>query len=32
MRGIDTNVLVGLIVRDDSAQVEKAEAFVAQGA
>ena len=32
MRGIDTNVLVRLIVRDDSAQVEKAEAFVAQGA
>ena len=32
MRGIDTNVLVRLIVRDDPVQVEKAEAFVAQGA
>ena len=32
MRGIDTNVLVRLIVRDDPGQVEKAEAFVAQGA
>ena len=32
MRGIDTNVLVRLIVRDDPAQVEKAEAYVAQGA
>ena len=32
MRAIDTNVLVRLIVRDDSAQVERAEAFVAQGA
>ena len=32
MRAIDTNVLVRLIVRDEPAQVEKAEAFVAQGA
>ena len=32
MRAVDTNILVRLIVRDDSAQVEKAEAFVAQGA
>ena len=32
VRAIDTNVLVRLIVRDDRAQVEKAEAFVAQGA
>ena len=34
MRAVDTNVLVRLIVRDDSGsgQVEKAEAFVAQGA
>ena len=31
MRGIDTNVLVRLVVRDDPAQVETAEAFVAQG-
>ena len=32
MRSIDTNVLVRLIVRDEPAQFEKAEAFVAQGA
>ena len=32
MRAVDTNVLVRLIVRDDPAQVERAEAFVAQGA
>ena len=32
MRGIDTNVLIRLIVRDDPTQVEKAEAFVASGA
>ena len=32
MRAVDTNVLVRLIVRDDPAQVEKAESFVAHGA
>lgn len=32
MRAIDTNVLVRLITRDDPAQVEKAEAYVAPGA
>lgn len=32
MRAIDTDVLVRLIIRDEPAQVEKAEAFVAQGA
>lgn len=32
MRAIDTNLLVRLIIRDDPAQVEKAEAFVASGA
>ena len=32
MRGVDTNVLVRLLVRDDAAQVEAAEAFVAPGA
>ena len=32
MRAIDTNVLVRLIVRDEPAQFEKAESFVAQGA
>ena len=32
MRAVDTNALVRLIVRDDSGQVEKAEAFVAQAA
>lgn len=32
MRAVDTNVLVRLVVRDDSAQLAKAEAFVARGA
>jgi len=32
MRAVDTNLLVRLIVRNDSAQVEAAEAFVAAGA
>jgi predicted nucleic-acid-binding protein len=32
MRAVDTNLLVRLIVRDDSAQVAAAEAFVAGGA
>ena len=32
MRAIDTNVLVRLFVRDDPAQAESAEAFVAPGA
>ena len=32
MRTVDTNLLVRLIVRDDPAQVEKAEAFIAPGA
>ena len=32
MHAIDTNILVRLVVRDDPVQVEKAEAFVAQGA
>ena len=32
MRAVDTNVLVRLIVRDEPAQVERAESFVAQGA
>ena len=32
MRAVDTNVLVRLIVRDDPEQVDRAEAFVAQGA
>ena len=32
MRAVDTNVLVRLIVRDDPAQVDRAEAFVARGA
>ena len=32
MRAIDTNVLVRLITRDDSAQVAAAEAFVESGA
>jgi predicted nucleic-acid-binding protein len=31
MRAIDTNVLVRLIVRDDSEQVRSAEAFVTSG-
>lgn len=32
MRAVDTNVLVRLLARDDPAQVEAAEAFVASGA
>ncbi len=32
MRAIDTNVLVRLIARDDTRQVNRAEAFVADGA
>ena len=32
MRAVDTNILVRLLVRDDSAQVQAAEAFVAAGA
>ena len=32
MRAVDTNVLVRLVVRDDSEQVDRAEAFVAPGA
>ena len=32
MRGIDTNVLVRLITRDDEPQVESAEEFVSKGA
>jgi predicted nucleic-acid-binding protein len=32
MRAVDTNVLVRLLVRDDAAQVEAAESFVAPGA
>jgi predicted nucleic-acid-binding protein len=32
MRAVDTNLLVRLIVRDDSRQVEAAEAFIAGGA
>lgn len=32
MRAVDTNVLVRLAVRDDSRQVEAAEAFIAPGA
>lgn len=32
MRGVDTNVLVRLVVRDDPAQVRAAEEFVAGGA
>ena len=32
MRAVDTNVLVRLIVRDDSWQVAAAEAFIAAGA
>ena len=32
MRAVDTNVVVRLIVRDDPEQVDRAEAFVAQGA
>lgn len=32
MRGVDTNVLVRLVVRDDPAQVRAAEQFIAGGA
>ena len=32
MRAVDTNVLVRLIVRDEPAQVRRAESFVAPGA
>ncbi len=32
MRAVDTNVLVRLLVRDDAAQVEAAEKFIARGA
>lgn len=32
MRAVDTNLLVRLLVRDDAAQVDAAEAFVARGA
>lgn len=32
MRAVDTNVLVRLLVRDDRAQVNAAEAFIAKGA
>jgi predicted nucleic-acid-binding protein len=32
MRAVDTNVLVRLLVRDDSRQLRAAEAFVAKGA
>jgi predicted nucleic-acid-binding protein len=32
MRAVDTNILLRLLVRDDPAQVEAAEAFVAQHA
>lgn len=32
MRAVDTNILLRLLVRDDPAQVEAAEAFVAQDA
>jgi predicted nucleic-acid-binding protein len=32
MRAVDTNVLVRLLVRDDSRQVQAAEAFIAAGA
>lgn len=32
MRAVDTNVLVRLLVRDDTAQVKAAEAFIANGA
>ena len=32
MRAVDTNVLVRLLVRDDEAQVESAEAFIERGA
>ena len=32
MRAADTNVLLGIIVRDDPRQVETAESFIEQGA
>lgn len=32
MRAVDTNVLVRLVVRDDSEQVRSAESFIAPGA
>jgi predicted nucleic-acid-binding protein len=32
MRAVDTNLLVRLLVRDDAAQVEAAEAYIAAGA
>jgi predicted nucleic-acid-binding protein len=32
MRAVDTNLLVRLLVRDDAAQVEAAESFIAPGA
>jgi predicted nucleic-acid-binding protein len=32
MRAVDTNVLVRLLVRDDKAQVNAAEAFIGKGA
>ena len=32
MRAVDTNVLVGLVARDDPKQVSAAETFVARGA
>lgn len=32
MRAVDTNVLVRLLVRDDTRQVQAAEAFIAAGA
>lgn len=32
MRALDTNLLVRLIVRDDAQQVDRAEAFIVQGA
>lgn len=32
MRAVDTNLLIRLIVRDDSAQVASAESFIAAGA
>ena len=32
MRSVDTNILIRLVVRDDSQQVRAAEAFVAKGA
>lgn len=32
MRAVDTNVLVRLVVRDDSQQVQAAEKFIARGA